>query len=39
MKNCYINKLERDQKKLANQKLRKQFENISYEKILDKGSI
>ena len=39
MHNCYVNKLERDQKKLSNSKLRQQFEDVDYEKVLNEGNI
>ena len=39
MQSCYINKLERDKKRLANSQLRQQFASVDYEKILNEGSI
>ena len=39
MHNCYVNKLERDKKKLSNSKLRQQFENVDLENILNERNI
>ena len=39
MHNCYVNKLERDKKKLSNSKLRQQFENVELENILNERNI
>ena len=39
MMNCYINKLERDKKQLANGQLREKFINVDYEQILNERAV